>query len=618
MQVEQFEILDFLRAQAPFDALPPEALDRVARAVEVRYYKAGTRILAFGQAAEFWFVVRSGAVEVYRRSGVLYNRLTAGGHFGEYGLLRHRQVRFPAVALEDSLCYLVPEPVFTELFEAHEAFADHVEIEDRSRLRTAVARRDDAHPLLTARVDALAGRALVTLPRGATAVEAARRMTEAGVSSLLVTEADDVAGILTDRDLRTRLLAAGLPGDTAIDALMSADPVAVAHDQPVFEAQLLMLRHNVHHLPVLKAGRPIGLLALSDIIRHESRSSLFLVGNIFRQPSVDGLAALAPEVRACFSRMVGEDASARMVGSAMAAIGRGFKQRLLELAEAELGPPPRPYAFLALGSMARDEQLVVTDQDNAMILDDRHDEARDGAYFEALSRFVSDGLARCGYPYCSGGVMASNPRWRLPLRRWRETFETWVTRPTPETLLHASIFFDLDGVAGETGWVDALAAQVARLAQGNARFLACMARNALQRTPPLGFFKDFVVESDGRHTEAINLKRRGTAPLVDLIRVHALAIGSTARNSYARLDDIVAAGILPRGRGPDLHDALDFIATVRARHQADDIAADREPDNSIEPAMLSDFERRTLRDAFRVLADAQRFLKFRYQPGRAT
>jgi CBS domain-containing protein len=143
-----------------------------------------------------------------------------------------------------------------------------------------------------------------------------------------------------------------------------------------------------------------------------------------------------------------------------------------------------------------------------------------------------------------------------------------------------------------------------------------MARNALLRTPPLGFFKDFVLEPDGRHANAINLKRRGTAPMVDLIRVHALAIGSRARNSFDRLRDVIAADVLPQGRGQDLLDALEFISMVRIRNQAHDMAAGLEPDNSIEPDKLSEFERKSLRDAFQILNHAQTYLKFRYQPGR--
>jgi CBS domain-containing protein len=156
-----------------------------------------------------------------------------------------------------------------------------------------------------------------------------------------------------------------------------------------------------------------------------------------------------------------------------------------------------------------------------------------------------------------------------------------------------------------------------RRARKNNRFLACLARNALNRTPPLGFFKSFVVEKDGQHKNSINLKRRGTAPLVDLIRVHALAVGSRTQNSFERLDDIIDAGILPKGRAQDLKDALEFISMVRIRHQAYDVEMGIEPDNNIEPENLSDFERRNLKDAFQILSNGQNFLKFRYQANKS-
>lgn len=618
MEDERHEIVGFLRQHAPFRELDEATLERIAAAIDVRYCKAGTQIVAFGQDALYWHIVRSGVVEVFRRDGTLYNRLTEGGYFGEFGLLHRKKVRFPARAKEDTLLYLLPEPVFTELFENHEAFADHVEIEDRTRLQKVVARQEADNPLLSANVDRLLQREPVCLADGASAQEAARHMTEAGVSSLLlVTHSGDdpapaLSGILTDRDLRTRLLARGLPLDTPVAQIATRDVVTIEAGRPVFEAMGLMLRHNVHHLPVLRQGRPVGVLALSDIIRHESHHSLFVVGRIGRAQSVDELAALVPEVQAGFVRMVGEGMGARIVTGTLSAIGRAFKQRLLELAEQRLGPPPVPYCLLALGSMARQEQGLVTDQDNALMLDDRFDPQRHDAYFAQLAQDVSDGLARCGYPYCSGGIMATTPRWRQPLRQWQRYFQDWIEQPTPEGLLHSSIFFDLDGVHGRTVWVEGIRRRVARMAREHPRFLASMARNALQRTPPLGFFKDFVLEPDGRHTAAINLKRRGTAPLTDLIRVHALAAGSEAVNSHERLDDVIRAGILPPGRGEDLRNALEFLLDVRLRNQADDVRAGREPGNSIEPDRLSEFERKSLRDAFTVLSRAQDYLKYRY------
>ena len=618
MESEQLEVLDFLQRHLPFNALPEATLHEAAKAIDVRYFKADTSILKFGEPAHHWFIVRSGAVEIFRRDGTLYNRLTEGGHFGEAGLLlQRRQVRFPASALEDTLLYVLPGEVFLDLFEKHEAFADLVEVEDHSRLRTVISKTEQANELMSASVQSLLVRPAVTGEPDLSLTEAAKRMSHEGVSSLLITEADMPVGIITDRDIRTRAVAKGINLDSPVREIMTEQLVTVRHDNLAFEAMNLMMRHNVHHLPVVKHQQPIGIVSLSDIIRYESRNSLFVVGRIFHQQNVDDLTTLTEEVQASFVRMVKQDVSAKIIGSAMAAIGRSFKQRLLELGEAKLGPPPIPYCYLAMGSMARQEQLIVTDQDNAMILDNRFDPAKHDEYFAALATFVSDGLARCGYPYCSGAIMATNAKWRQPLHAWQGYFTSWIESPTAVSLLDSNVFFDLDGVYGRTEFAETLRVLIAKTAKGNARFLASMARNALQRTPPIGFFKEFVVEPDGRHTRAINLKRRGTAPLTDLIRVHALAIGSRSRNSFDRVADIINAGILPQGRGQDLHDALEFISMARARNQANEITSGQPADNSIEPETLSDFERKSLRDAFLILANAQKFLKFRYQPNRA-
>ncbi|MEF1219178.1 DUF294 nucleotidyltransferase-like domain-containing protein, partial [Photobacterium damselae] len=420
-------------------------------------------------------------------------------------------------------------------------------------------------------------------------------------------------GILTDRDLCIRVLAQGIDTNLPISEVMTTDVISLDYNAYVFEAMLMMLRYNVHHLPIIKDKKPIGIIGLTDIVRYESQNSLLLVSSIYQQQSVEELKSISTQVKDCFVRMVGEDANAHMIGNAMSVIGSSFKQRLAELAEAELGPAPIPYCLVAMGSMARDEQLIVTDQDNALILDDSYDEAIHGDYFAQLAKFVSDGLAECGYSYCDGDIMATNPQWRKTRTEWEECFAEWIDHPNPERLLHSSIFFDIAGVYGRVKWAEQLNSFIVRRAKKNNRFLACLAHNAINRTPPLGFFKDFVMEKDGRHRNSINLKRRGTAPLADLIRVHALAVGSQQQNSFDRLDDIIDAGILPKGRGQDLRDAMELIYMVRIRHQALDIENGDEPDNSIEPENMSEFERRNLKAAFQILSNAQNFIKFRYQ-----
>lgn len=620
MQTEQLEIAAFLAKTPPFDGLSEEALNGLASQVEVTYFRAGSDILNLADPIHDLFVVRSGAVETFRRTGELHNRLAEGGIFGQMGLMMNERVRYPVKALEDTLLYCVPVDLFKDYCDRYETFADYFEGEATSLLQRAVESHHDKNDLTSVQVKELLTRPMISVAGDVSVRQAAQIMGEQHITSLLIVErthrpggeAVGLTGLITDQDLRKRIIAQGRSLDTPVAAVMSEDMITLDRNAYVFEAILTMLRHHVHHLPVLDRGEPIGVLSLLDVVRHESQSSLLMVRSIFGQPDREALAQIAQQSRAVFVRMVKEDANSQMIGSAMAVIGRSFKQRLLELAEAELGPPPAPYCFLALGSMARNEQLIYTDQDNALVFNERYDAKAHGEYFDRLARFVSDGLAECGYSYCEGGIMATNPEWRMTLSEWKARFGEWIDNPNPQALLHASIFFDLDGVWGRTRWAQELVRFIASKTRNNRRFLACLARNALNRTPPLGFFKDFVVEKGGQHANSINLKRRGTAPLTDVIRVHALAVGSRAANSFERLDDVMDSELLPDGKGREIRDALEYIAMVRIRHQAWQIETGNTVNNNIQPEQLSSFERRNLKEAFQVLSNAQSFLKYRY------
>lgn len=618
LHTEQIEIAAFLARHDPFDQLPAQALSDLARQVEVAYFRAASDVLTLAEPINDLYVIRKGVVETFRRTGELYNRLGEGDVFGQISLMMGQRVRFPARAKEDTLVYCIPFELYQQYCELYEAFGDFFESQNGSLLQKAVADVQQVNDLTTVKAHEILQSPLVSMHRDARIRDAARLMSEQQVSYLLIVdpesddEEDAVVGIVTDWDLRERVVATGLSTERAVSEVMSGIDIRLDQNAYVYEAMLLMLRHNVHHLPIVGKSGPLGVLTLTDLLRHEAQGSILLLRNIFALETVEELSQQAELAVQTFVRMVKEDANSHMIGSAMAVIGRSFKQRLLQLAEQQLGPPPVPYCFLALGSMARDEQLLHTDQDNALVLDDGYREQAHGNYFSQLATFVSDGLAACGYSYCEGGIMATNPQWRLTRGQWRERFADWIERPEPRALLNSSIFFDLDGVAGELGWADELNRFIHQRTRGNRRFLAAMARNALSRTPPLGFFKDFVLEKDGRYKDSMNLKRRGTAPLSDLVRVHALAIGARAVNSFERLEAVIDSGVLPKGKGSELKDALEYISMVRIRNQARQAENGEEVNNSINPGELGTFERRNLKEAFQVLSNAQNFLKYRY------
>jgi len=633
MEAEIREIRDHMGQYPPFDGLSDELLDEAAGTVEIAYFKAGTTISERDQPIRALSYIRSGAVEVYLHNGQLYNRLGEGDIFGQFDLLRDRQARFPVQAIEDTLLYLIPRSVFDRLCTADDNFADFVELSG-SRLKSTVEQSLRNNDMIATRVRRLISRLPVMIQDNATAQEAARLMTENDVSSVLLlkpgndedsdrvfSDADGqqwlLTGMITDKDLRQRIIAAGASGQTPLSIISHGKLITIQSDESVNESMLTRLRDNIQRLPELHRRRLVGVVHLSDSVRYETNNSVYLVNNIFNRTSVKALARLTPEVRASFVRLVDEGATSRMIGGAMSSVGRSLMRRLVEFAEADLGPPPIPYCIMVHGSLARNDQSITTDQDNAMVLHDSFDPERHDEYFRELARRVSDGLDACGYPYCKGGVMATNDPWRQPLARWKRYFRDWIAKPDPQRLLHSSIFFDLDAVHGEERFVEELQDLIATRAKASPLFLAALARNALGRTPPLGLFRTFVLEQDGRHNNAINIKRRGIAPLNDVIRVHALGVGSGAQNGFERLDDISRAGALPAGQTDKLSYALEFLSMVRMRHQAHDIKNDHEPDNAVQPEHVSDVERHNLKEAFQILSNAQKFLRFRYpSPGR--
>ena len=299
--------------------------------------------------------------------------------------------------------------------------------------RPAELRSADPHVGLTATpVRSLIQRAPVSLPPTATIRQAAELMRDQRVSSILVVQDGHLFGIVTDRDLRNRVLAVGLPSERPIIDVATIAPLTVDVHATAFDALLLMARHNIHHVPVLDGQRAVGIITATDLQERHGTSAVFVAGDIYKQTDVEGLKRATSRIRQVQRNLAAADASAYATGHVITAITDALTTRLLQLAEARCGPPPVEYAWVAAGSQARSEQAAKSDQDNCLILDDAFDEAAHGEYFKALSQFVCAGLDACGYVYCPGEMMAQTDTWRQPLRAWRRYLKRpEINRPIP-------------------------------------------------------------------------------------------------------------------------------------------------------------------------------------------
>lgn len=469
--------------------------------------------------------------------------------------------------------------------------------------------------LMTTSIAEIVSRPAVTLPVDATIREAAELMTREGISSLMVVDEAGLQGIVTDRDLRSRVIAAGLSYEKPLREIMTSSPATIDASHYAYEALMAMARSGIHHLPVVRDERLVGMITSTDLVHRRSSSPLYVVGDVYKQPDVDGLVQISRRLKTMLVTLVNANASAHSIGHLVSSVGEAINCRLLVLAEETLGPPPVPYAWLTGGSLARHEQTAHSDQDNCLLIADSYREQEHGEYFKALADFVCDGLDACGYVYCPGEVMAKTPKWRQPLKVWKGYFDDWIDQPEPKSLMHACIFFDLRCLYGDISLFKALQSYVVDKASRNRIFHAYMASNALSHEPPLGFFRNFVLIKDGKHDDTLDLKHNGVIPIVDLARVHALASGVAAVNTRDRLEAVAGTGALSRDGAANLRDALEFIATVRLRHQARQIQAGNKPDNFMSPKDLSPFERSHLKDAFAVVRTIQSAFGQRYQIG---
>ncbi len=594
------EMRALLERQHPYDLMGAGRIDEIVAATSWVDVPAGGTVVCAGAPLPGLYVVQNGTVRITDENGTLVSELGPGNSFGERGLLRGGTSVTTAEAVEASRLLLIPGALFHSLFASEPGFRRFF---DRSHAARSAGRARPAD-LTTIRVADLMVPNPATCTPQTPLVEAARQMRDRRISCLCVTEGDRLAGIVTVRDFTNRAIASALPVDTPVAEIMTADPVTLPSSAIGSDVLHTMMERRLGHLPIVDAGRLVGIVTQTDLTRFQATTSARIVSDVAGAATPQDLARSTSEIPRLLMQLVAAGNRHEVTTRLVTDIADAVTRRLLKLAEDDLGPPPVPYLWLACGSQGRQEQTGVSDQDNCMILDDAATDA-DLGYFEALARRVSDGLNAAGYIYCPGDMMATNPRWRQRLSVWRGYFRGWIATPSNEAQMLASVMFDLRPIGGAVALFENLRAETLELAARNSIFTAHMASNALKHHPPLGLLRTLATIRSGEHRNTLDLKMNGVVPIVDLGRMYALKGRLPQVNTRARIEAAGAAGIISASGARDLLDAYDLIAEARLEHQARRVKAGARPDNYLSPAELSDFERSHLRDAFVVVKTMQ-------------
>jgi len=590
----------FLRSTPPFDGLPKELFDGAAKSLEIVYYPAGTKLVTVGEEPlQHLYAIRKGAVRL-ERGGQTLQVLEEGETFGYTSLITGKAT-LDGVVEDDLLAYRIPGAEFHRLL-GDARFAGHFAAGLATRLESSL----EQSPVATFRVDlaapveSLVRRPAVWVDAGATVGDAARVMTEARISSVLVR--GEPPGIVTDRDFRARVLAQGLGPSTPLESILSGPLTRVDAAMPVHEAWGVLLEANVHHLPVVRDEQIVGVVTDTDLLKHTSQGPVAVLRRVEKLPNRESLPGYSRKVTEMVAALLAGGLRPAVIAGFVAQLNDALMKRILHWAERDLGEPPAPYAWLALGSEGRKEQTLLTDQDNALVFADEGASSRD--YYAALADRANSDLAAAGFPRCPGGYMARNHSGTVT--EWRDRFAGWVDDPTAQSVLEAAIFFDFRRVAGTLS-LEPLQEVLDGIPRREA-FLRSLVRQALEfRPPPL-----LVLRLRGGATE-LDLKRQGIAPVVFLARCYALAVGSHARNTLERLQAATRAGLMGADASATVLEAYGFLLGLRLRVQLKMLSEGKTPTNAVSLSQLSAIERSRLKDSLRAIASWQDKAAYRYQ-----
>jgi CBS domain-containing protein len=601
------EVTRFLHEHPPFDALDPADVDRVAAAAESELHKAGSTIFHQGaEPVEHLRIVRTGGVEIVFDGRVL-DLLGPGELFGHASMLSGLPTGFEARAAEDTLCYRIPAEIAQEPLSrpAGLRFLARSLLDLRYEGGAAVTTEPGVDPPLQPVGTLIRSEPVMCGPE--TSIRAAAEMmTAAQATSVVVDLGHGGLGILTDRDLRTRVLATGLTGDAPVSAAMSAPAYTCPPDRLGGDVLLDMLDRGFRHFPVVSAtGRVLGVVEEIDLVAAQTRSSYYLRRRIARAQTVDELIEAGRELRPTVVAMHDAHVAAAGVAAVYSVVVDALTRRLLELTVAEQGEVGVEFAWLALGSQARREAVPSSDVDSAIVWFDAPGDGEVKARLVAVARTVVQRLESCGLYADAHGATASDPRFVLSLDTWQRAVRSWIEDPTQEkALVLVSVLVDSRPVWGvHTGTP---VADSFRLAPSNPALLRLLARFALSHRPPTGFLRGLVVESTGEHRGQLDLKLGGLTPIVDLARWAGISAGVTSASTSERLRAAADAGRLSDAQARTLEDAFELITDLRLEHQVAQLRAGEAPDDYVKPATLTGLTRSYLREAFRAVASIQK------------
>ena len=631
-------IYDFLKTYPPFSLLPNDLLLQVSKRVLVQYYQPQQEVFHQGdQPGTHIFIIREGAVQLFRETEseeLLVEQCDEGDVFGIRPMLAEETYALTARAAEETLLYAINIDGFKEMMEAHPQVAFYL----ASNYAAGVGQRyKTANPsqLFLDRSERSVGnfalmevqslersKPPVTCPPEVTIQEAAIIMSEEEVGSIIVVDpASQPVGIMTDKDLRRKVATGKMALKAPVADIMSSPVITMPSTVTVADVQMEMVRNRINHICLTEDGtigsRVVGVLSEHDLMVMQGNNPAILIREIRRCKEVEALREIRDRAEQLLRKYILQEVSIAFISTVMTEVNDEVIIRCIELAEAELQAegkqrPKANYCWLALGSEGRGEQLLRTDQDNALVFEDVPKGAYEltKAYYLDFAGRVTHLLNGVGFEYCPADMMASNPAWCLSLSEWKQQFSNWIHKPEPKAVMFSTIFFDFRPIYGDRDLSQFLTEHVFEALNDREIFLVYLGKNALQNPPPLTFFRNFVVENSGAHKDEFDIKARAMMPLADAARLLTLhARVGMVNNTFRRFERL--AELEPKNQ--ELYEQAADAYEILMRYRVLQGLKKQNSGRYFNPSDLTKMERINLRNCFRPIKELQSLLNTRFR-----
>ena len=623
-------IYDFLKNYPPFSFLTSEELYLICQNVKVIYLENGNYVFSQEeQVHDDFYVVKDGAVGVFREGeNVLVDKCDEGDIFGLRALIRKGNYILSAKALEESIVYSISSKYLEEIINTnieankflmasfvtntHNPYSE----EDKKSLFAGEKSLQTNENSFTEVQSAQYSKNPITCKLDTTIKEAAKVMTAMRVGSIIITQKGKPLGIITDKDLRTKIATGFFSIEDTVDKIMSLPVLTYPKHITVAEAQIAMLQNNISHLCITEDGTDAtkleGILSEHDIVVIHGNNPSVLIKEAKRAKKVESLKYIREKADELLRGYIEQHIPIFFVSKIISAINDTLTQKAIELSMMEMkDQPPAAFGWLSLGSQGRKEQLLLTDQDNALIFEDvskdKYNEVK--GYFLELAKKITEKLNFIGYEYCPADMMGSNHKWCLSLSEWKKQFNNWITKPDEDKILLSTIFFDFNLVYGSKELSDELAESIFKSIGSYEIFLNFLGLNALKNPPPLSFFRQFLVEHSGEHKDQFDIKARALMPLVDAARLLILSHSiKDFNNTILRYEKLMQ--LEPQNK--DLFESCISAFKVLLRFRTEQGLKNNNSGRFIDLQSLNKSDRLKLKSAFKPIKDIQELIQVRF------